>query len=318
MTQKSFPLVSVIVPVFNTAEYLHRCIESLLVQSLEQIEIIIINDGSTDSSGKICEQYAKKDDRIVLIQKENEGLSAARNDGIEAAAADYLMFVDSDDWVEPQFCEIPFMIANENKADLVLFNYRSYKSGKQLKMPLIKAGGGPLDKVRAMELVHGAAGCFAWNKLYHRRLFNEIRYPAGKAFEDLGTTYKLTDAAQRVFCTDACLYNYTAARPGSISMSGYVRNMKDWEEMWSQKKADLSDMGYDMSDYICWEAFFFLIHFGRIDGITDKLEKEVKDLKGFPEPFNIKQKVMLSIYRISPGAFDLVCRLLGRRAVKIT
>ncbi len=317
MKDKESPLVSVIVPVFNTAAYIRRCVESLLVQTLQQIEIIIVDDGSTDGSGEICRQYAQRDPRIVLIKKKNEGLSAARNDGIKAASAEYLMFVDSDDWADPDFCRIPYGIAKNSNADLVLFNYRSFKNGKQLRMPIIEATEGPVEKTRAMELIHGVAGCFAWNKLYHRDLFKEIRYPVGRAFEDLGTTYRLTDKAKRVFCTDEFLYNYTAARPGSISGTGKIRNMQDWVELWLQKKDDLRTMGYDMSEYICWEAFFFLIHFGRIRNVTDELEREVDSIKGYPHSFNTKQKVMLSVYRISPLLFGFVCRITGRRAVKI-
>ena len=318
MNNDNAPLVSVIVPVFNTEKYLKRCLDSLLDQTLSQIEIIIIDDGSTDGSAAICRKYAEADRRIVFVSKKNEGLSAARNDGIEMASAQYLMFVDSDDWTEPDFCSVPYMIAEDNDADMVLFNYRSFKDGRQLRMPGVNAEEHPLDKTKAMEIIHGAAGCFAWNKLYRRCLFDDVKYPEGRAFEDMGTTYRLVDRAERIFCTDAYLYNYTAARPGSISMTGYIRNMKDWVEMWSQKKTELSQMGYDMSGFIGWEAFYFLIHFGRIKNITDVLEEEVDRIKGYPEPFNKKQKVMLAVYRISPEAFDIVCRLLGRRAVKIS
>ena len=115
------PLVSVIVPVYNVEPYLHRCIDSLVHQTLKDIEIILIDDGSTDGCGKICDEYAAADTRIRVVHQENAGLCEARNTGIDRAQADYLMFVDSDDWVQAEFCEIPLMLAKEHQADLACF-----------------------------------------------------------------------------------------------------------------------------------------------------------------------------------------------------
>lgn len=101
------PKVSVIVPVYNVEPYLRQCLDSIVSQTLKDIEIILIDDGSTDGSGEICDEYKREDHRIRVIHKVNEGLSAARNDGIDASTAPYIMFVDGDDWVEPEFCETP-------------------------------------------------------------------------------------------------------------------------------------------------------------------------------------------------------------------
>ena len=115
------PKVSIIVPVFNLQDYLGRCLDSILAQTMNETEILIIDDGSTDDSGKIADQYAEKDSRITVIHKRNGGLSEARNTGVDAASADYIMFVDSDDWVDPLFCEMPYQAAIRNDADLVYF-----------------------------------------------------------------------------------------------------------------------------------------------------------------------------------------------------
>ena len=113
--------VSVIVPIYNIKQYLPRCIDSIRNQTLKDIEIILIDDGSTDGSSEICDQYAAVDPRVRVLHKENEGLSAARNDGIQMARADYIMFVDGDDWVEPEFCELPYRAAVGNNVDAVSF-----------------------------------------------------------------------------------------------------------------------------------------------------------------------------------------------------
>ena len=101
--------ISIIVPVYNVEPYLPKCIDSLISQTMEEIEIILVDDGSTDRSGKICDAYAEADDRIRVIHTQNHGLSCARNEGIDASTATYIMFVDGDDWVERRFCEIPYL-----------------------------------------------------------------------------------------------------------------------------------------------------------------------------------------------------------------
>ena len=122
------PLVSVIVPVYRVEAYLEQCVDSLLGQTLERIEIILVDDGSPDSCGAICDRYAAADPRVRTIHRENGGLSASRNTGIEAAAGEYLMFVDSDDWVESDYCGLPWELARTSGADLVMF--QSYITGR--------------------------------------------------------------------------------------------------------------------------------------------------------------------------------------------
>ena len=123
------PAVSVIVPVYNVEPYLHRCVDSLTGQTLTDIEIILVDDGSTDGCGRICDEYAAADPRVRVVHQENAGLSEARNAGIDRARADYLMFVDSDDWVEKDYCRIPWEIARSQQADLVMFQFRELRNG---------------------------------------------------------------------------------------------------------------------------------------------------------------------------------------------
>ena len=115
--------ISILVPVFNVEPYLEKCLKSLLAQTFQDIEIILVDDGSTDGSGEICDRFATTDERIHVIHKPNEGLSCARNIGISASTAPYIMFADSDDWVEPDFCQSPYRAAVDNNADLVLFSF---------------------------------------------------------------------------------------------------------------------------------------------------------------------------------------------------
>lgn len=120
--------ISIIVPLYNVEEYLSKCIETLINQTLKEIEIILIDDGSTDKSSKICDEYAKRDSRIRVIHQKNVGVSQARNNAIQIASGEFVMFVDGDDWIEEQTCEIAYNTAVEKKADALMFDYISESS----------------------------------------------------------------------------------------------------------------------------------------------------------------------------------------------
>ena len=201
------PLVTVIVPVYKVEPYLTRCLDSLCRQSLKDIEILLIDDASPDGCGVICDAYAAKDPRFTVIHNEkNQGLSVARNIGIEHATADYLMFVDSDDWVHEDFCKDSYECAAHYQADLVMFRYQYIKNDKYTKgkspnrtplpchaqntTPTSPAASGYKIQSEAIDLLQNVVGQFAWNKLYRKKTFHGISYPPGYLYEDIGTTYK--------------------------------------------------------------------------------------------------------------------------------
>ena len=217
MEQK--PLISVIVPVYNVAAYLPRCIDSILAQTYANLEILLVDDGSTDDSGFICDEYAKKDTRIRVLHKENGGLSSARNAGLDAAAGQYIGFVDSDDWIEPEMYSQMLALMEKNDAQMVCAGRYDVDSETGEKT----VGLCP-DRE---ELVSGetlAGRIFLWDhcdssacdKLCRRELFDGIRYPEGKTSEDIPVTYRLALKAQRVVLCDKPFYNYFH-RSGSIS-----------------------------------------------------------------------------------------------------
>jgi glycosyltransferase involved in cell wall biosynthesis len=168
--EKIGPLISVIVPIYNVEKYVRKCLDSLLHQTLKQIEIICIDDGSTDGSGAVAEEYRSDEYPIFrIIHTENSGLSAARNRGIAEAQAEWLMFVDSDDWVEYEFCEIPWIAAKEYLADLVIFNSRIIKNNKRInKQSIPSQHYGLVSHESAIEF----GDVVAWNKLYKHSLFD--------------------------------------------------------------------------------------------------------------------------------------------------
>lgn len=310
--REKYPKISVIVPVYNVKPYLNKCIESIIDQTLKEIEIILINDGSTDGSGFLCDEYATLDNRIRVIHKKNEGLSCARNNGIEISSAPYVMFLDGDDWVEPEFCRIPYNEAIEKKADLVLFSYyKWYGSGEKIPVDT-KTDTGVLNESKALYFnTHGFHS--VWLGLYHRALFEKIRFPEGRLFEDIGTTYKLIHSANTICYINSLLYNYRVNRPGSITTDTETKCSRDRNEMLMLKVKELYAWGYE--EYIRQDAFSMLVKYGYKDSNYKILIEIINEIKGFlPKEFSWKQKIMFNIYRVFPKMFDGLCEIKRRKS----
>lgn len=211
--------ISVIVPVYNVEKYLARCVDSILAQSYENLEVILVNDGSKDTSGRICDAYAGKDSRIRVIHKENGGLSSARNAGIDAASGDYITFVDSDDWIEIQSYE--WMMETMCRYGVKLVCAGRYDVDGGTGERAVGLCPRKEDVISGEEM---AGRIFTWDncdssacdKLYHRSLFEHHRFPLGVVCEDLPVTYRVALEAGRVAMLPKPVYNYYH-RPGSIS-----------------------------------------------------------------------------------------------------
>ena len=212
-------VLSVIVPVYNVERYLGRCVDSILAQTYKTLEIILVDDGATDRSGVICDEYAAKDSRIRVIHKKNGGLSSARNAGIDAASGEYLAFVDSDDWIEPEMYETMLVLMKCYDAKLVCAGRYDVDGGTGEKT----VGLCP-EREEAISAEEMVGRIFLWqgcdssacDKLYHRSLLDTFRFPAGKVCEDVPTTYKIVLQAQRAVLCPKPFYNYYH-RPDSIS-----------------------------------------------------------------------------------------------------
>ena len=205
------PLISVIVPVYNVEAYLPKCVDSILAQTYVNLEIILVEDGTKDSSGRICDEYAKKDPRIRVIHKENGGLSSARNAGMDIAKGDYFGFVDSDDWIEPDMYEKMLGLAEKYDADLVCASrYDVDGATGERTLGLHHKQEECISSMEMLGRVFTWNGCdsAAWDKLYRRHLFDRIRYPLGMYSEDIAIFYKLMEKANRVALCPQPFYNY--------------------------------------------------------------------------------------------------------------
>ncbi len=221
-------MVSVIVPVYRVEDYLDKCIESIIGQVYSNLEIILVNDGSPDNCGEICDDYAKKDKRIKVVHKKNGGLSDARNYGIEVATGKYILFVDSDDWVELDTAGYLVDLALINSSDIVTVTYAPVYEGS---LPTPDSGTyrvRNLDPAEALsDALYGSDSTLhAWGKLYKRSLFKNVRFPVGRLYEDAGTTYKLIAKSKKVTVSSAKKYYYLQ-RQGSITKSGFYPQMMD-------------------------------------------------------------------------------------------
>lgn len=207
------PLISVIVPVFKVEPYLQRCIDSIVAQTYQNLEILLVDDGSPDRCGEICDRAAQKDRRIRVIHKKNGGLSDARNEGIRSAAGELFLFVDSDDCIAPTMVETLYHQLAENQADIAMCGYEMFDAeGRRFPIkfelasdPLVLSGE---EATKRLLMNLEPPMVVAWNKLEKRSLWENRSFPVGKQHEDDFTTYQLFYAAKKVVIVGEPLYFY--------------------------------------------------------------------------------------------------------------
>ncbi len=219
--------ISVVVPVYKVEMYLERCVRSLCRQTYKNLEIILVDDGSPDRSGELCDELAAQDDRIVVIHKENGGLSDARNAGIDRATGDYIAFIDSDDWYDPAMLEILLKLCLQHGAEIGECSFRSIY--QEFVQEETACGGAVMEftPVQAIESNLDWKYCkpVAWNKLYRKDVIGETRYPVGRLHEDEFTTHLFYLAAKKIVYVDIALVNYERRNVGSITASFRPENM---------------------------------------------------------------------------------------------
>lgn len=214
-------LLSVIIPVYNVEEYLARCVDSILAQTYSDLEVILVNDGSKDGSGRICDGYADKDPRVKVIHKENGGLSSARNAGMDAAAGEYITFVDSDDWIEADAYEHLLSLMDRYRVKLVCGGNYDVDGGtgeRTLGVCPAKEEVVTAEEFTGRMFMWQGCDSSACDKVYHRSLLETFRYPEGRVCEDVAVTYKIVLSTDRAAFSDRPFYNYYH-RPGSITIS---------------------------------------------------------------------------------------------------
>ncbi len=239
-------LISIIVPVYNVGQYLDRCMTSILQQTYRRLEIILVDDGSTDSSPAKCDAYARKDSRVRVIHKPNGGLSDARNAGLAVASGDYIGYVDSDDWIEPDMYERMHQACAAHGAQLAVCRYFC-----EYKDHTVAGGGGsvvPLSREALLEIYISGHEEYViynsvWSKLFHRDLVSGALFPKGRNSEDIMYTTRAFCKVERAVYLDQCFYHYVLDREGSIMNEADNKRMFDDEiPFWREHIACIRQM----------------------------------------------------------------------------
>lgn len=317
------PLITVAVTIYNIKDYLKRSIESVCNQTYRNLEILLVDDGSTDGSGDVCEEYAKKDSRVRVIHKKNGGPSEARNIAIEQAKGEFIAFVDGDDWIDSNMYENMYLALKKGNARLAVCAY------KQVSIQHIEDPSDEtilyFEKDEALESfikeeeeirIQNAA----WNKLFHRELLKELRFPVGKLYEEIVFTTKLLHEAGRVVYLNQGYYNYVVDRVGSIMNSGVnARIFSDQIPLYYEKRKYLQSI--KRTDLVNLHNYFFykrlLLHYLELQNnkpenykkfcnqIVQIIKKEAQNIPGaYDTPVSSRNDALkMKIFRISPEGY---------------
>lgn len=223
-------LVSVIVPVYNVEQYLDVCVNSIINQTYKNLEIILVDDGSTDASETICDEWALKDDRIKVIHKENGGLSDARNTGMRMSEGEYIFFVDSDDYIKGNAIEELVCALERDNADIVIADSICFNDGEDVQESAYFGENKLYNQYQAAEH-YASLAWSAWNKLYRRDVHISIEFPVGRIHEDEAIMFYLIANSQKILHIGQQLYYYRK-RKGSITEQEYSIKKMDWYYCW--------------------------------------------------------------------------------------
>ena len=235
-------MISVIVPVYNVEPYLRKCLDSIVNQTYRGLEILVIDDGSTDGFGKICDEYTGKDERVKVFHTENRGLSAARNLGLDEAQGEWIGFVDSDDWIEPDMYEVLLNRALETGADIVECGVFKEYPDRTIDWTKPQKCLSAMEAVRA--LLQRDLRNAVWNKLWKRTCFNSVRFPEDRVFEDVAVTYQVFSRIDRICTVCMSKYHYQQ-RIGSLSEEKDEKSLVGYWQSHRERYEFLQGIGDD-------------------------------------------------------------------------
>lgn len=298
---KQKDLISIIVPVYNMEQYLERCMNSIWQQTYTNLEIILVDDGSTDQSPQMCDDYARKDSRIKVVHKQNGGLSDARNAGLAIASGAYIGYVDSDDWIEPDMYERMYEACVEHDAQVAVCRY-----AQVYKDHVVQGGNGKVTAFVRDELLHIYIGGHddyviynsVWSKLFAREVVEDVQFPKGRNSEDIMYTTKAFCKADRGVYIDTCLYDYVLDRDGSImNVKRGERMFQDELPFWREQIAYIREhVSHEMGDFAAYHYYRRLL-FYYIDWKNETKQVRGDYAKRIAEELKCNRKEIQRIYR---------------------
>lgn len=313
-------MISIVVPIYNVEKYLPQCVNSLLNQTYKNLEIILVDDGSLDKSGEICDEFSKNDNRIIVIHKENNGLSSARNAGLEIAKGDYIGFVDSDDWLDETMYETLLKLITDNDSDISCCKFFKTADSDE-KIPV-----NDNETIQSFTNIEGLNNFYtdlytqtvvAWNKLYKRNLFDNVVYPIGKIHEDEGTTYKLFYKANKITYTNRPLYYYRTT-PNSITTRKFNKKRLDIIDVYDEKIKFIRSINNDhiYSKTLKWYLFTLINCYYECSENMEDNEKYLTSIinkisETYKEYNRAKEKqlhwvILFSIFKFSPKLYKFI------------
>lgn len=311
MNKKNEDLISIIIPVYNVEDYLERCINSIINQTYKNLEIIIVDDGSTDNSGKICDMYKEKDSRIKVFHKKNGGLSDARNYGMKYAYGKYIAFCDSDDFVDKKMYEILYNNLIENNADISITNYYKFSSSEEITDNYDYKKNDKItvyDKIGMFDHLFDdyLLSMVAWNKLYKKELLENLQYPKGKLVEDVALAHYIYSRCNKIVITNLQLYFYYqretsilgSVKVGLLDELDFVYDRIEFmkKEKLTQTKSFQQTKTYFIDKYISL-YFELILNNKKIDKNTlEHYDKMVKKIYKDSKKLSIKKKIKYNIF----------------------
>ncbi|XME03223.1 glycosyltransferase family 2 protein [Lachnospiraceae bacterium C1.1] len=311
---ETFPKVSVIIPVYNVEKYIQRCIESVLSQTYSNLEIIIVDDGSVDSSGKICDDYALKDNRISVIHQENQGQSVARNNAIKNATGDYYLFMDSDDTAPDRMVENLLNTCLIYKTQIAIGEFTVFTDAFQCNDKTVSESEIELCKgyevIKMIHTVPGERFVVMWGKIFNADLFENVSFPEGRICEDFAALYRLYDLADKVALVKHVVYGYFR---GNVNSSTFQLSDKFYtdeyltlnEEMEFLRKKHPEYVQYAAKTYMYWlkDEFSKLFYMKKDRKRQKQLHKEYCKLYSL---INIKIEKFYHIFRYLPELYCIM------------
>ena len=312
--------ISVIVPVYRVEATLARCVDSIIRQNYTDFEIILVDDGSPDSSGKICDELAASDSRIKVIHKENGGVSSARNAGLDIAQGDYVCFIDSDDYVADNYLELMYSAAARESADIVIGGFEYvFPDGKCIKetLPAIVHDSGSAVHGLFRESKNGLY-VLAWNKLYKKELWEEERFPVGRLHEDEFVAHRLLYKSKKTVMIEDVVYYYSL-NPQSIMHNRDEKSYCDFLDALQERKAffikEKERILVKKSGELLCRDILFMIFYKEETSLMPVLQKKAKKLyrRNFHYVLrserSYKEKKYFTLYFISPKLESLYVKL---------
>lgn len=315
-------MISVIIPVYNAEKYLENSVKSVLAQTFEDFEIIMVDDGSSDNSPAICDSLVEKDSRVRVIHKKNEGVSVARNTGLDAVKGDYIFFMDSDDLITENCFDVLMTALKSNDADIAMGNlYYTREDGSPIEKfnamsPVKDEVMTNIDFLKKLTMLSSQFYCISCNKIFKTKLFDGIRYPVGKINEDEATIHKIVYNAKKIVSVEQPLYNYIK-HPGSITTKQFTLKNLDREDAFYSRIKFLQEKGLDD---IAEDTAFFALKVAPLtmqklylSGLyTDDVRKKLNEIfnfeyalckdKHFPVKL-IPLKIILNIITTKPDVY---------------